>query len=208
MNKKMLFAMVIFGMYVIPMSNMFDPAHVWAEEEKLMPMELEGTEWSVTMTYVTPKGKKEVSEDKLIFTNKKFISEGFESKGYDPTNYSLILQEDGSTQFGTMQIKGKDTSFWKGVLSDDIIDGSVHTQFNEGKSTRTTYFKGNLITGELKRRAERPMAPPPAPAPVDQPVAPESEAVDPFDLEAENAQMEAQSNAIESLEESQDVVEE
>jgi hypothetical protein len=95
-----------------------------------------------------------------------------------------------------------------GVLSDDIIDGSVHTQFNEGKSTRTTYFKGNLITGELKRRAERPMAPPPAPAPVDQPVAPESEAVDPFDLEAENAQMEAQSNAIESLEESQDVVEE
>lgn len=138
-----------------------------AEEADLMPMELEGTEWDVVMTHITAKGKKNISEDKLIFADKKFISERFEKKGYGPTNYSLTLREDGTTRFGTMQIKGKDTSFWKGILEDGTITGSVHIQFSGGESTKTTYFKGTLITGELKRKVEEPTPPPPPPpAPV------------------------------------------
>lgn len=165
-KSQILFIMLVFSLFVLPATILVNPDLICAQEDKLMPMELDGTEWNVTMTYVTTKGKKDISEDKLIFDDKKFISESFEKKGYDPTNFSLTLQEDGSTRFGTMQIKGKDTSFWKGILKDGTINGSVHTQFSGGQSTKTTYFKGTLITGELKRKVEKPTPPPPPPAPV------------------------------------------
>ena len=169
-KKKILFIMLVSGLFVLSATFLPSSALIWAVEDKPMPFELDGTEWEVSMIYVTKKGKKNNSEDKLIFADKKFISERFDKKGYDPTNYSLTLQDDGATRFGTMQIKGKDTSFWKGTIKDGAIDGSVHTQLSGGDSTRTTYFSGDLVTGELKRKVKKPTPPPapppPAPAPV------------------------------------------
>lgn len=168
-KSQILFIMLVSCLFVLPVTIFSNPNLISAEEVKLMPMELNGTEWEVTMTNVTKKGKKKTNEDKLIFLDKKFISEKFDKKGYEPTNYSATIQDDGATKFGTMQIKGKDTSFWKGIIKGGTIDGSVHTQFRGGDSTRRTYFKGTLVTGELKRKAERKPTPPPPPAPVPAP---------------------------------------
>lgn len=159
-KNRILFTILAFSLFALPVTILSNPDPILAKDAKIMPLELDGTEWEVTMTFVTKKGKKKTSEDKLIFSDKKFISENFDKKGYDPTNYSATVQDDGTTKFGTMQIKGKDISFWKGVVKNNAIDGSVHTQFSGGESTRTTYFKGTLITGELKRKAEKPTPPP------------------------------------------------
>lgn len=170
MNKsQILFILFVSSLFVLPVTILSNSDLIWAKEANPMPMELNGTEWNVTMTYVTSKGKKNSGEDTLIFSDKKFISKSFDKKGYEPTNYSMTLEEDGTTKFGTMQIKGKDTSFWKGTVKGDTINGSVHTQFAGGTSNRTTYFNGNLVTGELKRKVERP-TPPPPPAPAPAPV--------------------------------------
>jgi len=158
---QILFIMLVSSLFVLPVTILSNPDSVWADKAKSVIMELDGTEWDVTMVYVTKKGKKNTSEDKLIFSEKKFISEKYEKNGYDPTNYSLTLEGDGSTKFGTMQIKGKETLFWKGNVENDTIDGSVHTQFAGGKSPRTTYFNGTLVTGELKEKVKKPL--PPAP---------------------------------------------
>lgn len=135
------------------------------EDSGAVPMDLNGTEWAVEMVYVTSKGKKNTSDDTLLFADKKFISGDFDNKGYTPTNYSLTLEEDGTTRFGTMQIKGKETSFWKGKVKGDKIDGSVHTQFSNN-TTSTTYFSGTLTSGALKPKVKtQPKFPTPTPEP-------------------------------------------
>jgi len=80
----------------------------------------------------------------LIFEEKKFISKNFEKMGYIPTNYSLSVKEDGTTTFGTMQIKGKETTFWKGGVKGDTVNGNAHVQSDKG-STKDYYFTGKLV---------------------------------------------------------------
>lgn len=159
-KKRILITMVILGLVVLPLALLTSTKIVCAEENvNLEPMELDGTKWKVEMVYVTKKGKKDVSRDILIFSDNKFISKNFEKKKYSPTNYSMTLEEDGTTKFGTMQIKDKETLFWKGVVKGHTIDGSVHTQFSS-ESSRTTYFTGKLISGVLKSKSKTNPKPP------------------------------------------------
>lgn len=133
-------------------------------QEELVPLDLDDTEWDVTMVYVSEKGKKESTEDKLLFSEKKFTSKNYKDKGYSATNYSATAQPDGTTRFGTMQVKGKETSFWKGTVRNDTIDGSVHVQFAKGQ-TKTTYFNGKLVKGVLVPLGQKKPEPTPPPAP-------------------------------------------
>jgi len=140
------------------------------EKAELVPMELDGTEWAIKFTIVNENGEKEYQEDQLIFKGKKFISELYEKKGYQPTNYSLSVSERDVTSFGTMQIKDKETSFWKGEVVDENISGSLHVQYPEG-GNETKYYKGTLSGGTLKRRGETVKSKPakkPAPKPAAQ----------------------------------------
>lgn len=159
--KKIISSLIVLPVIVI----MCSVVAYGKEDKKAVPMDLNGTEWMVEMVFVTSKGKKNMSDDTLLFADKKFISDGFDKKGYEPTNYSLTVEEDGSTRFGTMQIKGKETSFWKGKVKGDKIDGSVHTQFSNN-TTSTTYFSGTLTSGALKPKVKtQPKFPTPTPEP-------------------------------------------
>lgn len=141
------------------------PANTIQAQETKMPMELDGSEWLVNMVYVTEKGKKVSDEDTLIFKDKKFVSKSFEKDGFEPTNYSLTLEDDEvTTRFGTMQIKGKETAFWKGEIRGETIDGSVHMKYANGNN-RTTYFTGKITSGILKPKVdEQSVSPEPEPA--------------------------------------------
>ena len=167
MKKRMLWQALLIGLLCFS-ATMFSwvPESAAQEEvqEQPIPMDLDATEWDVTMVYVSENGKKETSEDKLMFNDKKFISQAYESKGYTATNYSLTAQPGGTTEFGTMQIKGKETVFWKGTVRDDTVDGSVHVQFAKG-ANRTTYFNGKLTKGVLVPLGQKKPEPTPPPAP-------------------------------------------
>lgn len=190
-RKQLLFVMIIGGLLVFPATLLLSSSLAIAEEKvALVPMDLDGTEWEVEMVYVTEKGKKKTSSDTLVFEDKQFISNVFDGKGYSPTNYSLTAQEDGTTKFGTMQVKGKETSFWKGIVKGDTIDGSVHTQFSGGK-TQTTYFNGKLISGALKPKVKKPTPPPP----------PEVKPVVPAPLAAEKVVEDIQPEEVKTVEE-------
>jgi len=125
------------------------------EKEKPKPLDLDETKWELTITYVSAKSKKKSYTDILVFENKKVLSEDFEKSGYSPTNYSLTVKDDGRTSFGTMQNKGKETAFWKGAINKDrTMTGSLHVQRSKGKAT-SYYFKGKLISGSIKTKAEK-----------------------------------------------------
>jgi len=171
----------IIGSVFVLLITLLTSSVVFSAEDKsgLVPMDLDGTEWEVEMVTVLGKGKKDTSSDTFIFKDKKFVSKNFEKRKYEPTNYSLVLEEDGSTKFGTMQIKGKETSFWKGNIKGDTIDGSVHTQLSGGTS-KTTYFKGKLTSGALVPKVKiKPKFPKPAPIAIPKPVEPVAEQVQP-----------------------------
>ncbi|MCK5014094.1 MAG: hypothetical protein KAS66_09765 [Candidatus Omnitrophica bacterium] len=164
MKKIVLLSGIIIGCFMLTV--MFPiQSTLAADKAELMPMELDGTEWAIEMTSITKKGEKEVDEDMLIFKNKQFISKAYDKKGYEPTNYSLTVRTEDVTSFGTMQIKDKETSFWKGAVTGEKIDGSLHIQYPEGKN-ETRYYKGELSSGTLKRREDptvRKSVEPPAP---------------------------------------------
>jgi hypothetical protein len=150
--------------------NTASDVHSQETEEEAIPLDLDATEWDVTMVYISEKGVKESREDRLLFRDKKFISQEYKDKGYSPTNYSATVEPDGSTKFGTMQIKGKETAFWKGTVRGETMDGSVHVQFPNGKN-KTTYLNGKLVSGVLVPLGQKKPEPTPPPAlePTDEP---------------------------------------
>jgi hypothetical protein len=145
-----------------------------ADQAELVPMELDGTTWAIkTIVSVGKNGEKVTEEDTLLFKDKKFLSANYETKGYTATNYSLTVSEDDVTSFGTMQIKDKETTFWKGEIADGKINGSIHVQYPSGKN-ETRYFTGELSNGALNRKDEtKPVVQVPEEPIVAQPVVPE-----------------------------------
>ena len=181
-KRQIFFTLIILVLIVLPVTLINGASVVYAEENtKPQPFELDATEWEVEMVYVTDKGKKEISSDTLMFKDKKFISKEFENNKYTPTNYSVSVAEDGSTNFGTMQIKDKETAFWKGTIKDGKIDGSVHTQLPNG-TTKATYFNGTLTSGVLKLKVKDKPKPP---APVVNQQVPEQPVVTPIQAQLE-----------------------
>ena len=162
MKKIILSAWITLGCLLLAVAFSVQPA-LAAEKEALMPMALDGTQWAIEVTSVNKKGTKETAADALIFEDEKFISEAYQKKGYEPTNYSLTVDEEDVTNFGTMQIKDKETTFWKGKVSGDKISGSIHVQNPSGNNV-TRYYKGTLSEGTLVRKSKaKPVKLPPPP---------------------------------------------
>lgn len=162
MRKGILLGLIVLNCFVLTVIIPIQPMLAFADEKsELAPMDLDGTQWAVEVVFVNRKGKKEITQDVLIFEDKTFTSESYKSKGYDLTNYSSSVDEDDATRFGTMQIKGKETSFWKGKIRGKKISGSIHVQRSGGKNV-TYYYTGELSSGVLKRKGElKVVAPPP-----------------------------------------------
>ena len=151
MKKAILFSGIIIGCFMLTVAFPVQPT-LAAVKAELMPVELDGTEWTIKITSVSKKGVKKVNEDTLIFKDKKFISKEYDKKGYTPTNYSLTISDDDVTGFGTMQIKDKETAFWRGSINGKEIKGSIHVQFPSGDNITYSYA-GQLSKGVLKRKS-------------------------------------------------------
>lgn len=124
--------------------------------QKPQPFVLDGTKWTIVLTYVDAKGKKQTQTDALGFSNRKIISEGQGQKGYAPTNYSISARADGVTTFGTMQVMQDETSYWKGEISEDkTLQGSLHVQDKDG-NLKEYSIEGRLSEGTLMRKGEKP----------------------------------------------------
>ncbi len=142
-----------------------NPGWAQPQDKKLEPFELDGTTWDIELTYFDAKNREKTENDTLKFADHKIISRGYKKKGYEPTNYSVKAVDESVTTFETMQIYNKETSFWKGGISEDkTLQGSLHVQDSEG-NTKEYYLRGKLVSGTLRRKGEQALEPPPPPAP-------------------------------------------
>lgn len=94
--------------------------------------ELNNTEWTVELTKLNGKGKKEI--ETLTFKSNQVSIAGYVKKGFQPTNYSLSVQGDGAFVWETMQSSEKSgLAFWRGEISADTqsMRGVLSHQVNE-----------------------------------------------------------------------------
>ena len=164
MKKIALFTWIMCGCFLFTAVLAVQPtlAAVAVEEEEveLMPMELDGTTWDVEVVFTNKSGKKETSQDTLVFEDKMLISEVYKKEGHTSTNYSVSVKSNGVTKFGTMNVHEGKRYFWNGqVFDDNTVRGNFSILDPEGE-TKESYFKGNLSSGTLKRKDPKPAVPP------------------------------------------------
>lgn len=74
--------------------------------------ELNNFQWNVDVTPISGKGEKR--KDALVFLENKFTSDEFSKIGFQPSNYTLTIQDGGMVVVETMQTEEKEGAiFWR-----------------------------------------------------------------------------------------------
>ncbi len=157
MNRKMVFfRIIVSSAFVFLCSTAFSIAVVRAADTEVEPLDLNDTKWELKMVSFDTKGKKKEKSDTLIFEKDTIIAESFQKKGFSATNYSVSVQEDGTTSLSTMQVSSKETAFWKADVSPGtgIISGKVNITPTTGNPEQYI-FDGKLIQGVVMTKAQK-----------------------------------------------------
>lgn len=157
MNRKISFLrFVTAGVFVSLCVSAFSLGAPAAADTEVEPLDVNDTKWELKMVSFDAKGKKKEKSDTLIFENNTLIAEGFQKKGFTATNYSVSVQDDGTTTLSTMQISTKETAFWKVDVSPGIgrISGKVTITPKTG-TPEQYIFDGKLIQGAVMTKAQK-----------------------------------------------------
>lgn len=120
---------------------------------------LDGTAWTMELR---PEGGGKSVKDTLTFAGRTVASDLLAKAGYNASNYSVHVQEDGVGVWETMQSKeGGDRAFWRGELSGETMSGVLSKQPGKGEAV-TYYFTASAAKAAAAQAA--PAAGPPAPA--------------------------------------------
>ena len=153
----------LLGVYTMPVTvsaqegeEGIDKAKISAEVRE----RLNGSVWSLEMNS-TDGGKKGV-KDTLTFAGRTVSSERLVKDGYNTSNYSIMVQDDGSAVWQTMQIKeGAGRVFWRGEFSaEDKMYGMMSKQ-PEGEANEDFSFRASLES--VDKAMPEPPQPTPAP---------------------------------------------
>ncbi|MEK7849673.1 MAG: hypothetical protein AAB213_02475 [Candidatus Omnitrophota bacterium] len=80
--------------------------------------ELENTSWNIELISSAKEGTKSI--DVLTFKDNQVTSRDFLARGFNPTNYTLTMGDDGTIVLETMQTSEKEgTVFWRGELGQE-----------------------------------------------------------------------------------------
>ncbi len=119
--------------------------------------ELNNTEWQITITSQTDKGKG-LKSDILRFVDKKVYSVTFKSQGYERSNYTLRPKSDGRVTWETMQTKkGEGIIFWRGDWQNDKMRGVISKVPENGKKEALSFVSTDVrrIEKDLSGREKK-----------------------------------------------------
>ena len=90
---------------------------------KEVPREKEGLDATVWNMKLVPLEGGKATNDRLSFHRGKFVSEKLKNLYYSASNYSLIIDEDGTMVWETMQTSPHGTASWRGEMSQGKMQG-------------------------------------------------------------------------------------
>ena len=104
---------------------------------------LEGTAWNLRLTPSNKQDKSAVEFDQINFANDQVFSKKMAARGFQPTNYTLTTQVDGTVVWETMQIgPSGERVFWRGEWKEDGMSGMISQQ-EVGGELKTFQFMGS-----------------------------------------------------------------
>ncbi|MFH1996842.1 MAG: hypothetical protein ABIJ27_07625 [Candidatus Omnitrophota bacterium] len=105
-----------------------------AEAEKLAAekkAELLGTKWNVSLELVSEDADGYPETDVLSFEDNKFTSAYFTEKGFEPTNFTVKVANNGTVVWETLQTKDEiETIIWRGERLGDSMKGTFTHKFD------------------------------------------------------------------------------
>ncbi|MDD5130332.1 MAG: hypothetical protein PHS66_04720 [Candidatus Omnitrophica bacterium] len=104
-------------------------------------IELNGTQWNIEVKAMSGKGKME--KDTIAFMDGKVSSKNMGARGFEATNFSMRLLEDGETYtWETMQVSEKDgAAFWRGDIGGDgIMRGVLSIRDKKNKVSDFNFY--------------------------------------------------------------------
>ena len=106
--------------------------------------ELDNTSWGIQIS--TSAGEKRLN-DLLVFKDRKFYAERLASQGFGPVDYSLTVNDDGTTIIETMQASDREgTVFWRiELLQDQISLRGMVSRTSLDQTSQDLYFSGSKV---------------------------------------------------------------
>ncbi len=122
-----------------------EKAAILVVEKKIMEqmplIELNGTEWTIEVKSADKSVSSAVYFDKLLFKDGKVSSKGMIDKGFLASNYTLLLRDDGTLSWETMQKNSSgETIFWRGETTSDNKMSGVLSKQSLGGKTEDVFF--------------------------------------------------------------------
>lgn len=110
--------------------------------------ELNGTVWDVELYSVSPEGVKTPMKDKIKFMGEAFESHHFSSQGFQRSNYSVTVQDNGTVTWETMQTNPRgETISWRGDWNGKTMEGMISYQ-SMGKNPQDFSFLSKGVGGQ------------------------------------------------------------
>lgn len=125
--------------------------------------EINDSQWEIDVLPLSGKGAKE--SDVITIKDNKFSSEVFAKKGFEPSNFTLSLQDDASPVVETMQSSEKEgTVFWRVEFDSVLVSckGIISQQLPGNKSEDYSFIstaKRPVLNVPVKAPAEKPAPP-------------------------------------------------
>jgi hypothetical protein len=96
--------------------------------------DLSNSEWTIELTPLNGKGKKEAETITFKDNQVNFVSYG--KKGFPATNFTLSVQDDGMVIWETMQTSDKaGIAFWRGEMPDSQSMRGIFSYHPDAKTT-------------------------------------------------------------------------
>jgi len=94
--------------------------------------ELNNTEWAITITPISGKGRAET--DVISFVNNRVVSANLSNAGFSATGFTVRVKKDGIVTWETMQKDGKGrAAFWRGDIKDGVMRGALRKRDSKGR---------------------------------------------------------------------------
>ena len=102
--------------------------------------QINNTQWDITMNLMGAKGKPR--QGVPIFEEKRFYAEKTSKEGFNATNYTISVQDDGVVIWETMQTAEEGRiNFWRGEIAEDMknMRGIVSKQLPDGTTENYSF---------------------------------------------------------------------
>ncbi len=116
---------------------------------------LNGAEWAIELTPMSGEGAKATRQDTLLFAAGKVTSKQLSAKGYNTTNYTLTIGDDGTPVWETMQTSETEgVAFWRGELREDGMRGILSKHPLEGNADDYSFVSRGEKRVAVEKKAE------------------------------------------------------